>query len=177
MVEVIYEALQNPEMYPTLDVDDMCNALEVSHLQLRSYIHHMRGKQPDVTEGLIHEIIVEGIEPGTAKRRYRLTEADIQQIYYRGKANKPKLCIATILDKINEGWSNDDIANLMDCTASRVSQIRCKYSPTNRKKRQVLNKDTRAEIVGYAKKHGVNQAAKFFNVAASTVYNLIKKGA
>lgn len=176
MVEVIYEALIN-NTYPSLTVDDMCDTLGVSHLQLRSYVHHMRGKQPPVTEGLIQEILVEGYDQADAKRKYRLTAADVQQIFYRGKPSKQKLNVSLVLEKINEGWTNEDIANLMGCTTARVSQLRCKHKLSNRKKRQVLSNATKREIYDYAKTHSVTQTASFFSVSQSTVYSIMSKGA
>lgn len=170
-VELIYRMLKD-DTFSQLSVDDMCRQLGVSHLDLRRYIRHQRGTMPEVSLDLIHEIQVSGLTPSEAARSYYLTPAEIQRVFYIGEPAADQVDKAFVIKKLNEGWTNQEIADVVGCTPARISQIRTKLMPSKRKTRKHLNKRQEQEILDYLANHNVKETAKEFNIAESTVYSI-----
>lgn len=163
------------KIFPSLTIDDICVHLNISHKQFRRYAKRHHLKMPAPSPGLINEVLTSGMDPAEASSQFKLTQADVQVIYYRGLSSRSALDKVEIKKLIDADWSNEDIAIKMDCTAARISQIRHELSPESitRKRRNKLKKPERAELKQYAQKHSVAQAAQEFNVALATAYRIV----
>jgi hypothetical protein len=174
-VEVIYRAIQE-NTFPGLSVDDMCHQLKTSHAQLRKHIQHKRGEQYPVTLGMIQEILVSGLTPSEATRQYYLSQKDVQRVFYVGTPARDQVDKTLVMRKIQEGWSNQEIADICKCTAARISQIRQELSPRKRRHRsKKITLELRERVREYLQTHDVKETIAHFKLSQATIYK-IRKG-
>lgn len=161
--------------FPSLTIDDILMHMAVTHKKFRRYVNSHRLTQPGPSPGLINEVLTSGMDPAEATRQFKLSQADVQVIYYRGLSSRSALDKVQIKKMIDDGLSNEDIAIEMNCTGARISQIRKDLRPDKvyRKRRNKLSTPLRKELKSYAQKHGAARAAEEFNVALATAYRIL----
>ena len=162
------------ELLDKLTVDEILIQNGITHLKLRRWIHRNRKQQYDVTEGLAQDILVEALTPTEARRKYFLTSADIQKVFYANHVKQAKVSKNMVKLYHEKGFTMKEIASLLGCSYARISQILRELDlNTTRKKRIVLKEHQREEIKELVKTMPQKDVAKKYGIAAQTVSNIV----
>lgn len=171
--ETLYKLIES-KVFDKLSIDELLIQFQVEHDVFRRWIRRQRLELYDATEGLIEEIHNLALSPSEARTKYALTSRDVHRIYYVGQPKQAKISKKEVAQYHEKGYSSEEIASILECTPTRINQIKRELNiHTTRKKRRVLSDQDRKAIKEAAKSKSQKDVAIEFNVSAQTVSNIV----
>lgn len=161
----------------SLTLDEILSKLSISHISYRTYLNSIDYYMPEITNGLIDEILSLDWHIKKICKLYFLEYNKISpyllgQVTNKGLSNNEKLDICRLRAA---GTSVYELACNYNVTESRIYQI-TKHVEVARKKRHNLTIQDKIEIS--RKKHmgqSVDKLAKDYNVSVNTIYKSIRE--
>jgi len=171
--ELAYQLWQEQAL-PSLSLDELLANLAIEHSEYRQWLKKKGYELYKPTPGLINEIHFEGLELHEAESKYHLTRAESTAIFYRSPNSRLTVDKNLAKELLAQNLANEDIAHILNCSVSRISQLKSEFGLVTQKKAKYkrLRQPEKIALKEYAKTHSKEQTAKEFKVSIATVYRI-----